>query len=193
MPSRQPRMAEHRVGLVQLGDARGARLSRLDAEPPAATSRSSSSSCGRNSCSGGSSRRIVTGRPSMISKMPDEVVALHRQELGQRRAAGPRRRRPGSSRASATMRSGSKNMCSVRQRPMPSAPKLRAVRGVVRACRRWCAPSAVRRSSAQPISVAKSPESCGSTVGTWPEHDLARRAVDRDHVALARRVAPADA
>jgi hypothetical protein len=33
----------------------------------AATSPMTSSLCGRNSCSGGSSRRIVTGRPAMIS------------------------------------------------------------------------------------------------------------------------------
>ena len=67
----------------------------------------------------------------------------------------------------ATMRSGWKNMCSVRHRPMPSAPNLRAVlassgvSALVRTLRR-------RAASAHSISVAKSPESCGSTVGTAP-------------------------
>src|SRR5262249_13391180 len=58
----------------------------------------------------------------------------------------------------ATMRWPSKNICSVRQSPMPSAPKRRAMRAsagvsaLVRTRRRRC-------SSAQPISLAKSPES----------------------------------
>ena len=57
-------MAEHRVQLVQRVDALRAPL------PPACRSRCASSSnsaavFGRNSCSGGSSRRMVTGRPSM--------------------------------------------------------------------------------------------------------------------------------
>ena len=60
-------MAEHRVGLVQLGGAAPERGRRR--RPAArATSSISSGSCGRNSCSGGSSRRIVTGRPAMIAK-----------------------------------------------------------------------------------------------------------------------------
>ncbi len=58
-------------------------------------------------------------------------------------------------------------MCSVRDRPMPSAPKRRAVRassGVSALARTFM----VRIASAQPISVAKSPESSGCTVGTAP-------------------------
>ena len=38
----------------------------------------------------------------------------------------------------ASMRSPSKNMCSVRVRPMPVAPKAMALRGLLRGCRRWC-------------------------------------------------------
>ena len=56
-----------------------------------------------------------------------EILALHGQQLGERRAPS----RFVSARIisrTATMRSPSKNMCSVRQRPMPSAPKLRAAR-----------------------------------------------------------------
>ncbi len=67
----------------------------------------------------------------------------------------------------APMRSGSKNICSVRHRPMPSAPNLRAVSAssgvsaLVRTFRR-------RAASAQPISVANSPDSCGSIIATRP-------------------------
>ena len=60
-----------------------------------------------------------------------EVLALERQQLGQRRLAGPRRRRRGSSRASSSIVPSSKNMCSVRHRPMPSAPNATASLGLV--------------------------------------------------------------
>ena len=67
----------------------------------------------------------------------------------------------------AIMRSPSKNMCSVRHSPMPSAPKSRArwaslgVSALVRTPR-------VRYLSAQRITLAKSPESSGSRVGIEP-------------------------
>ena len=67
----------------------------------------------------------------------------------------------------APMRSASKNMCSVRDRPIPSAPKLRAARasaGVSALART----RNLRSASAQPIKVAKSPDSRGSIVGTSP-------------------------
>ncbi len=67
----------------------------------------------------------------------------------------------------APIRSGSKNMCSVRQRPMPSAPNLRAVSassGVSALAR-----TPIRRSlSAQPINVPKSPDIAGSIIATLP-------------------------
>ena len=65
------------------------------------------------------------------------------------------------------MRSPSKNMCSVRHSPMPSAPNWRAVRAsagvsaLVRTFRR-------RASSAHCISVPKSPDSSGSSIFTAP-------------------------
>ena len=90
-----------------------------------ASSAVSLSVCGINSCSGGSSKRIVTGRPFIASKIPiksffcngkiflrasflcscvsEAIIALKWISL-----------------------SLSKNMCSVRQRPIPSAPKLKA-------------------------------------------------------------------
>ena len=49
------------------------------------------SSCGKNSCSGGSSRRIVTGKPFIASNRPAKSAALERQELGEGRLAGLRR------------------------------------------------------------------------------------------------------
>ncbi len=67
----------------------------------------------------------------------------------------------------ATIRSPSKNMCSVRQRPMPSAPNERAVRASVGVSA--LARTLMRRtSSAQPISVPNSPVSSGLIIGTAP-------------------------
>ena len=58
-------------------------------------------------------------------------------------------------------------MCSVRHRPMPSAPNLRAVSASTRVSA--LVRTFMRRSlSAQPIMVAKSPESCGCTVAISP-------------------------
>ena len=81
-------------------------------------------------------------------------------------------RRPASSEAmiicrTALMRSGSKNMCSVRHSPMPSAPNFFAVSassGVSALART----PMVRALSAQPISVAKSSDIAGSTIATVP-------------------------
>ena len=81
-------------------------------------------------------------------------------------------RRPASSSAriisrTAAMRASSKNICSVRHRPMPSAPKPRAVlassgvSALARTRRR-------RTLAAQAISVWKSPVSSGSIIGTAP-------------------------
>ena len=60
-------------------------------------------------------------------------------------------------------RSSPKNMCSVRQRPIPSAPNSRARDGVGRRCRRSRAPASRRNPSAQPRIVSKSSFSCGGT------------------------------
>ena len=65
------------------------------------------------------------------------------------------------------MRSASKNICSVRLSPMPSAPKRIAVSasdGVSALVRT----PMVRISSTQSISVPKSPDSSGSMVGMRP-------------------------
>ena len=52
-----------------------------------ASSLVSSPPCGRNSCSGGSSSRIVTGQPVHRLEDPLEVGALHGQQLGERAPA----------------------------------------------------------------------------------------------------------
>jgi hypothetical protein len=61
-------VAEHRVDLVEVGDA----ALRSRGSCPSFLARASSScfSWGRNSWSGGSSRRMVTGRPFIAVKMP---------------------------------------------------------------------------------------------------------------------------
>ena len=82
--------AEHRVELVQRLDALGDDLS-LETPSSLATSAWPLSSCGRNSCSGGSSVRIVTGRPFMARNMPSKSLPLERQQLGQRLLAVLRR------------------------------------------------------------------------------------------------------
>ena len=58
-------------------------------------------------------------------------------------------------------------MCSVRQSPMPSAPKRTAARASAGVSALARTPS-WRTLSAQPISVANSPDSCGSIMSTLP-------------------------
>jgi hypothetical protein len=90
-------MAQHRVEFVQFPPGASA----WSAPRPivTASSANSSSLCGRNSCSGGSSRRIVTGRPAMTSNISTKSARCSGSELGQRRRGGRPRRRRGSSRA----------------------------------------------------------------------------------------------
>ena len=139
---------------------------RLTSATGTPASRASSScwacSCGTNSCSGGSSRRTVTGRPSIAVKMPTKSSRWKGSSLASADS------RWGRSEAriiwrTALMRSPSKNMCSVRHRPMPTAPKSRArrasagvsafVRTFMRAWR-----------SAHCMMVAKSPPRDSGTV-----------------------------
>ena len=66
-----------------------------------------------------------------------------------------------------TIRSGSKNMCSVRLSPIPSAPNLSAVSASVGVSALARTPM-VRTSSAHSIRVAKSPVSSGWIIATSP-------------------------
>ena len=84
----------------------------------------SSSSVGRNSCSGGSRKRMVTGTALHAPRRwPRSRPAAWARAWPAPLRAAPRCRSTIISRM-AGMRSASKNMCSVRHRPMPSAPKL---------------------------------------------------------------------
>ncbi len=56
----------------------------------------------------------------------DEILALHRQDLCQARARAARAFSAMIISRTAEIRSGSKNMCSVRHSPIPSAPNSRA-------------------------------------------------------------------
>ncbi len=130
MPSRQPRMAEHRVELVQFA-ARGCDdLFDRDVEFRCARSICCSLSCGRNSCSGGSSKRIVAGSPSAPGR-------CRRNPRADRAAVWPARFARASLSSAriisriASIRSPSKNMCSVRQRPMPVGAERDGVGGLL--------------------------------------------------------------
>ena len=175
-------MAEHRVELVQFGGAALERLD-IDARPRSATSANSSSSCGRNSCSGGSSRRIVTGRPGHHLEDLGEIGCAVRAAACRARRAGPPRPSARIIWRTAVIRAASKNICSVRHSPMPSAPNSRAVRqssgvsALARTFRR-------RTSSAQTISVPKSPDQFGLHGRHLAGHHLAGRAVDGDACRL---------
>ncbi len=166
MPSRQPRWPS--MGLASWCDSTRAAQLRPRRPPSCAPGcLISLSPCGRNSCSGGSSRRMVTGRPSIARKIPLEVVALHGEQLGLGDGAAAWRSPARIISRTASMRSPSKNMCSVRHRPIPSAPNLRAtaescgVSALVRTLR-------VRNLSAHSISRRKCSPGSGSTVGTRP-------------------------
>mmetsp|Transcript_3411 Transcript_3411/g.21298 ORF Transcript_3411/g.21298 Transcript_3411/m.21298 type:complete len:276 (+) Transcript_3411:1451-2278(+) len=87
---------------------------------------SSASPSGKNSCSGGSSSRIVTGRPSIARKIPSKSLLWY----GRRSSSAAFLDLVSTAmiiRLTALMRSAEpKNMCSVRTRPIPSAPFFRA-------------------------------------------------------------------
>ena len=109
---------------------------------------------------------MVTGRPSITLKIASKSPRC----MGSNLASAASRSASASARIiwrTATMRSASKNMCSVRHSPMPSAPNLRAVAassGVSALVRTF----SVRMESAQPISVPKSPVSSGWRIATLP-------------------------
>jgi len=65
------------------------------------------------------------------------------------------------------MRVSSKNMCSVRQSPMPSPPNLMAVRASSGVSALTRTPS-LRTESAHAISVPNSPDNFGSIIGIRP-------------------------
>ena len=115
--------------------------SRVPVALPTATFVSSSMRAGMNSWSGGSMRRTVMALPSMTSSISRKScfwsfssslnAAWRSSESGAERIA-----------RSTSGRRSPRNMCSVRHRPMPSAPKAmarlesRGVSALARTCRR---------------------------------------------------------
>ena len=131
-----------------------------------ATSANSSAVCGKNSCSGGSSKRIVTGRPAIIVNSDSKSSRC----IGKSFASAASR--PSVSLAMiicrmAMIRSASKNMCSVRLRPMPSAPKSSATCASVEVSAFARTPSR-RRASAHCIIVSNAADILGGMVSTTP-------------------------
>mmetsp|Transcript_26972 Transcript_26972/g.58960 ORF Transcript_26972/g.58960 Transcript_26972/m.58960 type:complete len:445 (+) Transcript_26972:1164-2498(+) len=128
---------------------------------------SSISPSGRNSCRGGSSSRMVTGRPSMALKMPSKSALWK----GSRSARALRR----ASLLCATiilltaaMRSSlAKNMCSVRHRPMPSAPNFLAS-AASSGVSALVSTLSLRLSSTHFIKAPRSPASLGGDRGCLP-------------------------
>jgi len=108
----------------------------------------------------GSSSRIVTGSPFMMWKSSTKSARCIGRSLA--RAV----RRPAVSSAmiisrTAVIRPASKNMCSVRARPMPSAPNFARGTRIERRLGIGAHLHSCGSRAAQPISVAKSPLSSG--------------------------------
>ena len=186
MPRRHPRVPS--IGLASRHSCAAASRRRPSASSsPLASWMRSSSTSGRNSCSGGSSRRMVTGRPSIASKMPSKS---ERWSFSSSASASS-----SSTGLSARMNrctSGSRsprNMCSVRQRPMPSAPyATRHLRR--RAGRSALVRTRIRRNvSAQREDGLERTARVGRDDRNRADHDLTGRAVDRDDLALAHGLA----
>ena len=126
----------------------------------------SSSSVGTNSCRGGSKKRIVTGYPLQALNNPSKSFCCIGKILSSAFSL--------SSKVSAqiislkaAIRSASKNICSVRHKPIPCAPNsmaLAASFGVSALVRTFI----VRYSSAHAIIRPNSPPIVASTVGMIP-------------------------
>ncbi len=111
---------------------------------------------GRNSCSGGSIIRIVTGSPSIASKI--SLKSWRCSGSSSASAASCSSSDSATMRFSTSPRRSPRNMCSVRQSPMPWAPNRRArvassaVSALVRTFRRRVASAcSIRRATASTI------------------------------------------
>mmetsp|Transcript_24850 Transcript_24850/g.42862 ORF Transcript_24850/g.42862 Transcript_24850/m.42862 type:complete len:215 (-) Transcript_24850:1996-2640(-) len=122
MPRRQPRWPS--IGLHSSRSARIAFSSSSDMSSTGTSAASSSSGWGMNSWRGGSRRRMLTGRPFIASKMPTKSSFWYflSREMAETRAVLSLEK---NMRRTSVRRCSSKNMCSVRQRPMPSQPNAR--------------------------------------------------------------------
>ena len=191
-PRRQPRRPS--IGFcscIDLMVARSSLSSSLAASPAFVTLTSCSSRFGRNSWSGGSIRRMTTGRPLIAARMPSKSPCWSTSSLAiaasnvatalglvGRRA--PRRRRPWPWRGSPRWRRGSRRGRSPGARPRGTCARCgrgrcpgRRSRGPgrpPRACRRWSR-------SAAGGSRRPSPGSAGARAGprSGPRRSAARR------------------
>ncbi len=123
-PKRQPRNPN--IGLDSTNPLTLSLISSKDIPITLAISSCPFSSCGTNSCRGGSNNRTVTGMSLIAVKMPLKSFFCNGRSFANAL------RRPSSSLARIISRmdnilSSSKNICSVLHKPIPVAPKLRAV------------------------------------------------------------------
>ena len=124
-PSRTPRVPS--IGLTSAHE-RAASISLVSSadRPTVAFLISSSSTRGKNSCNGGSSKRTVTGNPLIArsNAAKSSVCTLRNSSNAAVSSAGVLAK---IMRRTTGKRSGAKNMCSVRHNPIPSAPYSRAL------------------------------------------------------------------
>ena len=124
-PSRTPRVPS--IGLTSAHEcAASINLVSSAVNPTVALLISSSSTRGKNSCKGGSSNRTVTGKPLIALRIDTKssVCTLRNSSKADASSAGVLAK---IMRRTTGKRSGAKNMCSVRHRPIPSAPYSRAL------------------------------------------------------------------
>ena len=178
------------------------RFLRWPRESAMASLTESSVRSGRNSWSGGSMSRIVTGSPSIASKI--RVKSSRWSGSSSARAASCPASSSATIRFSTSWRRSPRNMCSVRHRPMPWAPKRRAraassavsafVRTFIRRAASACSISRATACDERLVDLLALEVAHHRRRGDrdGPEEHLAGRPVDRDHVALADRRAAAD-
>ena len=147
--------AEHRVRLLQLLDPR-AHLLVLAPPRAAAGTRAAAGRAGGSSPAG----------PPSPRRSPRSRTAAS-AAAGRARCAGPSSSRAMIISCTTGSRSSPKNMCSVRQRPMPCAPNSRA-RAASSGVSAFARTFSRRTSSAQPSTVWKSSLICGGTRRTGP-------------------------
>ena len=123
-PSRTPRVPIIGLNSAQLSAASN-NFSSSCVRPTEAFFTSRSSTRGKNSCNGGSSKRTVTGRPDISRKIAakSSFCTLRSSSRAAVSSSGVSAK---IMRRTTGKRSGAKNMCSVRHKPIPSAPSSRA-------------------------------------------------------------------
>ena len=202
-PSRTPRSPS--IGFASC--IRRTAVSRVASRPgsaPSASARAtravSSASGGRNSCSGGSSSRMVTGRPSIAARMPTKSARCSGSSAASAASSssGPSAR---ISRSTSSRRSP-RNMCSVRHSPMPVGAEPPRPRGRPDGVSAFARTPSSRTASAWPSSrctAATSGSAWGAQLagqvagdgGGLHRHltgvDPAGGPVDRDHLAGSDR------